>query len=583
MTVWANRHLLFSPSVLLAATAVLGLATASVAVAQPIQLIPRTMPAPAAEAAPAVDTTPAAPSGDGIQVQRLRPPDVSSAGTLDEGHGGLGATLWRGSDRGAVEGLVSTMPAPQRSPAARDLSRRLLLSIAEVPAGQPVAPSLLGLRAERLFALGDADGAAALARLAPPDLRDAKLARVGSEGALLKGDDISACDAAQRWVREDSDPYWLKVATYCRIVSGDTNGAALSLQLLREQGEDDPSFQALANLMLKQPGVKLDSLKQPTPLHIAMLRHLKRPPPVDAYADAAAPSLAALVQLGGGEPDQRLALLEAAEAIGAALPADLAKAYAAIPFTADERRAPDAVLAKLHDQPARATALMVQVAAAQGAAGAKGEALRRALAHAAQRGTLLQTARVLLPQAQAVPADTPYVPFGPAVLRVLLAGGDMNAARTWFPTLQGIDPDVAAQVYPLLLLTLDGVTLDPAAWQRWQASLSDLPPAERTRRIATAVLLVEAMGHTAPPEAWAAASTAQFNQGHSGSPMAARALPRAIAAKRRGEAVLLTLQMLGPRASDIGAVAASVAAWRDLGLLGEARAMALEAAIAYGL
>ena len=575
MTVWANRAPALSLLALLAATA---------AVAQPIQLIPRTAPpAAAAEAVPAAESAPVAPPADGIQVQSLRAPDVSSAGTLDDGNGGLGATLWRGSDRGAVEGLITTLPAPQRSPAARDLSRRLLLSIAEVPAGQPVAPSLLGLRAERLFALGDAEGAAALARLAPADLRDARLARVGAEGALLKGDDTAPCQTAQRWVREDSDPFWLKLATYCRIVGGDTNGAALSLQLLREQGEDDPSFQTLANLLLKQPGAKLDSLKQPTPLHIAMLRNLKRAPPADAYVDAPAPALAALVQLGGGDPDQRLALLEAAEAIGAATPADLARAYAAIPFTAEDRRAPDTVLAKLGDQPARATALTVQVVTAQTAAGAKGEALRRALVHAAQRGTLLQTARVLLPQAQAVPADTPYVPLGPAVLRVLLAGGEINAARTWFPMLQGIDPAVAAQVYPLMLLTLDGVTLDPAAWQRWQGTLGDLSPGDRARRIAAAVLLVEAMGHTAPPEAWSAAASARFDGSVNSAALARRALPRAVAAKRRGESVLLSLQVLGPRAADLGTAATAIAAWRDVGLLAEARALALEAAVAHGL
>ena len=86
-------------------------------------------------------------SSPGIAVTALDQPDPSSVGILTLDDGGFGVTLWAGSRRSLIEVLLPRIPAVTPSRALQSLRSRLLLTTAEVPAGEPVAPTFLGLRA----------------------------------------------------------------------------------------------------------------------------------------------------------------------------------------------------------------------------------------------------------------------------------------------------------------------------------------------------------------------------------------------------------------------------------------------------
>ena len=83
-----------------------------------------------------------APRG-GMKIQNLGGLNPDSVGILDDDKGGLGASLWRGSSRATVAGLLARMPVRYRSPTLRDLATRLLLTQAEAPRGLVVGGSLV--------------------------------------------------------------------------------------------------------------------------------------------------------------------------------------------------------------------------------------------------------------------------------------------------------------------------------------------------------------------------------------------------------------------------------------------------------
>jgi hypothetical protein len=587
MTAWASR---------LFAAAALALLAAPLA-AQPTQLIPL----PRQPTAPA-ETAPPAPSEPAerpvinpgpVQAVPLGALDPSSVGTLS-GDAGYGGDLWTGSDRGIVERLIALLPVNERSVAARDLARRLLLTTAAVPEGQPTAKSILGLRVERLAVLGLTDAASDLAQRAPAALADPKLARAATDALLLRNDTAAACAMQQIWVRDDTDPFWMKLGFLCRVGDSDLNTAALVLSLVREQGVDDPAFLALADVLTNVRGAKLDSLPQPSPLQYAMLRAAKRPPPADALATASPAVAAPLVDLGLGDMDQRLAAAERAESAGTLPAASRARLYAAVTFSAEDKRDIAATVGKLANNPPRAAALLYQAAAVQSVPVARGELLRRLWQHADERGLFATVARAALPLAQGFAPSDELAFMARDMTRALLAAGDARTARQWQQWLLARPADdasaaAAAQIWlPMLVATPGSAgTVATAAWDKWLEAAKDAPEAQRQRRAAVAIQLLEGLGYQVPPNALRDALGARGARGETPAPpLTLRGALLAADAGRRGETALYALHALGttgPAASDPGALSLVLASLRKAGFEADARALALEAVLANGL
>ncbi|MBF0306770.1 MAG: antifreeze protein, partial [Alphaproteobacteria bacterium] len=331
---------------LIAAVGVAGAAGVARAEA-PISLTPRssapltpTVPFESFEAVPAPRVEPPAPStgGGGIRVDALKPLDPAAAGLLDLQRGGLGDEMWSGSRLAVVQRLMPGLPATAPSHAMRALMQRLLLSQAAVPEGKSAGPSLIRLRVERLFAMGAVPEMLRLLDALPSTSVPADLLRFKIEGLLLEGDGPGACAESARLGR-GGDGFAGKLRVYCRLIADRSSEAALGLDVLREQGHFDPAFFAVAESVIGPPGAPgLDSLPDPSPLQVAMLRLAGQALPADA-ARSAHPAVLKAVAASTVTPiEVRLAAAEKAEAIGALPTEDLRKLYAATTFTEQQAK-----------------------------------------------------------------------------------------------------------------------------------------------------------------------------------------------------------------------------------------------------
>ena len=574
-------------------TAVVVLLGAGPAEAQPVPLLPR--PAPPAESpSPALATEVPVPTGaskpaddNRILVGPIGALDPSAIGALYDADGGLGVEMWRGSPRPLVETLIPMLPAVTRYAVAQSLARRLLLTAATVPDGELKAKSLIGLRLERLVAMGMADEARALGRLITAPIRDPVLHRALIDALWIVGDDAAACDRLRQLVREDSDPHWLKGLTVCQVAAGRQTEFGLAQALLRDQGVDDTTYFIIA-AALGDPKGAVASLAYPQPLYLAMLRAGRKPVPADALNGAGPAALAMIARSANATLELRLGAAEQAEAQGALTATALAKLYDEVKF--DSADGPAA-----NDRSPRAAAWLYQNARQQTVAVARAEALRRAWTLARERGGFDTAARVNLAATRELQPAADLVFVGAEIARALLAAGDGPAAGTWWQFLRqraGIGDADAAQaaagLWPLLAIAGTAPTgWDEAGFRSWLDRPGEATGEVRAQQAAIALVLMDAAGVPVPPERWQDYYGASAPGGSAGVPPALwHGLAAAAEGGRRGETVLFALLMLGsggPRTADPMTLATVASALRRVGLETDARALALEAALARGL
>lgn len=589
-------------------------AAALPALAQPIRLIPPggepsqgqpgpvqqqppilPQPTPAQSNTPPVDSAPPQPrpsdlqGANGFVIEQLRAPDPSSAGLLDDSNGGLGSAMWQGTSLRQAVQAIGILPAPVASPALRDLQRRLLLTTAQVPAGDPGTPSLLGLRIAQLYKLGFVAEAEQLAVPKPADLKDPIFQQLPVEAALLRNDINRACELANQGLREDGAAYWQKMVVLCRYHAKDIAGGDLALSLWRDGGGDDPPFNALAAAMRGDARAKVDTLGGASPLHFAMLRAAGRPLPKDTLDVAPPALLAALAAYDKTDAESRLAAAERAARYGAFSSDKLAEAYAAFEIPENQR----AALAAGKEKSARAAAFLYQAAKATNDAKTRADLVRQAYELAQARELLFPTAAVFKPLlADLMPNET-NIAAAPAVIRLALAANDTGIARLWHNTLLTMQPerdkagDMAAQAWPLLLLSgAEGEWRD-SRYEAWLATLDSLRAPERNARITLLLTLAEGTGIPVPPERWDILLTPAGNDARPAPSIAIwRSLQRASEAKAKAETAALALALLGPNGAqdaDGQSLATALGALRHVGLEADAKRIALEAALQRGL
>ncbi|MCK5275255.1 MAG: hypothetical protein KAR37_11445, partial [Alphaproteobacteria bacterium] len=171
-SIWPGKALAFAIFLTLAASPALAQGPAE---GGALPLTPEGAPAALDAPPPAlpgemVDIAPAGDEGiSGIEIGDLEELDPDSGGILDVSMGGLGVDMWAGTDRARLLRLLSQLPASYDSPTLHDLARRLLLSsaIAPVRGETDAETSLIGLRIERLAAMGLAGAVAEMMTIAP--------------------------------------------------------------------------------------------------------------------------------------------------------------------------------------------------------------------------------------------------------------------------------------------------------------------------------------------------------------------------------------------------------------------------------
>ncbi len=576
---------------------------------QPLRLVPpaalgpTNVPAPSGGVPRTVIEAPAtisAGSSSAIEVNPLADIAPDSIGTLDPGAGGFGIEMWRGSDRRIVTRLLGLLPDTMSSRGMRALARRLLTSIASPPISQfeiadEVEQSLLGLRIERLMTLGEVAALNDLLAVVPSRRDDELRARTRVDALLLAHDTTEACRLVRNGIASYHQvPYWQKAMVLCQMIAGDVDQMMLGLDLLRERGgDDDPVFFALTGALFgAEPVIPEDATL--TPLHLAMLQTIGIPLPPGQVARAAPALLLAIAQMPNLDIEQRAAAVQRASAMGLLDGAALARVYDGFSFTPEELAG--AIGATETMAGVRLHALLYQAARDQNLPASRAEILRVALELGAAEGLYQALVPVYLPLLLEVPVTPTLSWFAADAGRALYAAGRYEQASAWLMLGRQealINPragTAAASLWPYsrlaggTALTTDGTL---ATWRALRAGMGAGGGDVGLNRGQTLLRAVfQALGER-DPLSWGQIA-AEGEVANRIAPNAALlyALDEASESRRIGETVLLALIVLGaegPGESHAYALSAALTALTRVGLEAEARALAIEAALASGI
>lgn len=533
------------------------------------------------------------PGSPAIEVGELGSVSPDSGGTLEESMGGLGIDMWSGTPRSTIIRLLPQMPERHSSPALQDLARRLLLSAAVAPTRKPGDPetSLMGLRVERLEAMGLTGAVVDMIALAPDRETDPYLLRAAIDNRLLLGNVEDACEEAAG--PSDALPrlYWEQVIVFCQAHSGNTAGAAFGANVLAEDGQvQDPAFFALADALIGGRQARIESLADPTPLHLAMARAANVALPSDALETDSPLILRALADSPVVTPGVRLEAAERAAMAGAIGQHRLAERYAALEFGADDLA--NAISRADGKRTAVERALLYQAARLHEVPAARAAAVRKALEVGAQDGMYLLTARVHRSLLEEFEPSAELAWFGADAARALYVLGRPDLADLWVETVRrfGEKPEhkrAAELLWPLARLADEVPGWRDAGHDRWIAALQESTGATWTQRAGLAYALLEAFGEPVPDENWSMLMNgASRTDTLAVDPAYLRSFRLAAADDRRGETALLAILLLGPSGvKDAGSVvvAAIIEGLTTVGLASDARRLAVEAALEGGL
>lgn len=550
--------------------------------------------APVDEAVPGIpDPGSEPPAAPAVEVGELGTVDPDSGGMLEESMGGLGIEMWSGTPRSRIVRLVPQLPARHSSPALQDLARRLLLSTAVVPPRGPEDPgaSVMGLRVDRLEAMGLVGAVVDMIALAPDRDTDPYLLRAAIDNRLLLGDVAEACKSAAE--AKDTLPrlYWEQVTVLCQAVSGDTAAAAFGTNVLAEGGElDDPAFFTLAEALVGGGKRKIKSLTDPTPLQLAMALAAKVPLPSDVLETDSPLILRALADSPAVSDRVRLEAAERAALAGAIGPNRLAERYAALEFGPDEL---SKAISRAEDKrTAMERGLLYQAARLQDVPAAKAAAVQKALQVGAEDGMYLLAARVYQPLLEAFDPAGELAWFGADAARALYVLGRPDLAELWVDTVQrSAENDDARRavdlLWPLARLAAQTPDRQEAEHDRWLAALREAAGPDWHQRAGLAYDLLEAFGEPVPDADWSALMVSPSRPNSlAADPAYLRAFRVAVSEDRRGETALLTILLLGSSGVEYAGpdlMSEVIEGLTAVGLASDARRLAIEAALAGGL
>ena len=585
---------------LVLALALAGAGQSAAAAEAPRSILPIEAPTETTPAAPGAvpDAVPDAVPGDtapkaGIDVAALDAVTVEGIGPLDQGTGGFGDALWADTPRLIIEDLIRRLPIVTGSRALANLRRRLLTSAATVPPpGSVAAESLLLLRAKALLRSDDLAQLGALLAIVPASYHDEALSLLTADAAFLIDDLPHACALASAWVSRSEKAYWQKALIFCEAMAGSWERADFGIELLTELGESDSVFFALMqNLRVADAGAADIPLITAAlrPLDIAILRGTRTALPEPGDVTTLPPGmLRSYLQVPQGALATRMALAERAEEVGVIDQADLANIYLSLAENAEQ-------LAAALDADARRRISLYFAAVGHVSSFGTGQAIIEARKHAMVEGRYGQMARLFGPLVGGLQASPDYAWFAPDGALLHVANGKHEAARPWIRLMdreRSADADVEAgwhRARPLIWLAAGGDLLEADAemLRDWQRAVQERDPANAVAGTALLCGLLEALDEVVPADVWRDLALAEgAATGHHVDLAMLRALTRASAAGRTGEAVAFVLIAMGEGAvggKPPALLVAAVAALKRLGLDRDARRLAFEIAMAAGL
>jgi hypothetical protein len=543
------------------------------------QAPPSALPGQAPRAAPGRTDLP-------VSVDKLAAVDPDSVGLIGDGDGGLGVAMWRGTSRAFAVELVGSIPAPVASPAMRSLARRLLLTTATAPEGKSDDGPLLLARAKKLTELGVVADASELIRAAPAGASDERMAQLEVEGLFYANDNSGACARVRG--ADFQSGYWQRALAYCLALAGEGEKATVISDLLRERGgEGSTAFFGLIDAVTGDKSAKIDLPAEPSALELSMMRAASRKLP-DAVAQS---SRAAVLRVMALSPNAdlaaRLAAAERAAELGAIDPAQLAEINAGVPFTPED--VSKALSIAESQWGSRARSLLLRAALGQSVPAARMEALKRGFSLAHDKGGLAAFRVVILPALEGFAPSGETMPVAADVGTTLYDLGRAKDAGIWYAAVERAAPsneDAArawTALWPPSQLAVKPGEWDKAMVAKWRAAQGPAGNEAAGRaRAATVFALFEALNQPFPSEAWTGLLGGPKAEAVAPpDPALIYALDHVAREGRRAETVALALQAIGPggpAAASPLALGVVASALSRVGLEGDARALAVEAA-----
>jgi hypothetical protein len=587
---------------------------------RPLQLLPEQLAEP--------EDTLSEP--EDISVGALEAPSLDRIGLIDTLGGGFSDTLWRDSDLETLQKILPQIPERILSPAQRILAKRLLLSSGAPPttltgalqslgpvSAAPNATSsqwLLETRVTRLAAMGAWDDALAMIELVPLADMTETIRRLRVDAYLVLNRLGDACSDIQAALNRAPDTHWQKMQVFCHVVNGQTSAADLGLSLLREQQIDDAAFfwaAEFARGINSEPPV---SMETPAPLILAMLRIANTPIPdaVIRWGDAMTFGLLAELPLATEDANgDEKSSDEEEELRRAAAEARLLLAEEAVElgtFRADDLRvlyrdliidtAAEPSLDEISPADVRGRVRLFQSALAHTVPTARAEVIARALeiVRIDMGGTgpsLATLGMVYAPLLRGIRPSADMVWFSGSAARGLLAAGEFDAARDWLNLAKSMArssqeaSQIADNLWPLeRLLTVGAKARLPAgAMDAWAATVPE-GAVNHGREIL--LNLFAAFGDPVTTADWQPVlnGSRTMERGPAVAPHIWNGLTLSARDRRVGEAAAFALIALGDEGPAFAAphtLAKVIATLMAIGREQDARALAIEAALALGL
>jgi hypothetical protein len=471
----------------------------------------------------------------------------------------LPGAFWHGTTRRMTDLLLARMPDTP-SPALQSLMRRLLLSSAGAPEGPDEGDRTLpGLRAAALLRLGELDAArAAIAAIPERDRGPALPLAVAADA--ISGNIGRACTTVREAVRRDQGAFWQSALIACQALQGETEQASLGLQLLAEErAPRDEALGAAVEVLAGRPSAtaagRAESLD---PLTLRLLVKARQPL-APALVESLRPDLALCLARDEEAPaGTRLAAAERAARFGALPPDQLRALYT------DNTGGGEPGDEPVVDHSRRFAAIERAVTATERLhrIGRFAEAFG-----ASQPGSFTLGAQLVLPALRQIEPDPSLTGSAPLVSRLLLAAGDIRAARRWSALVSGTEAPALRFLLALAIGNEEQV---------------ETPP------VPVLVALSAALGQPIPPADWVRLpTTSRADTGAPSPPPAAWLdLAEAAQAKRIGETVLAAVIVAVPTgtlSTDPVVLFTAVSGLKRVGLDADARRLAVEAALAAGL
>lgn len=440
-----------------------------------------------------------------VQVNTLQKINPDTAGVLDLQEGGFGIGMWKGTSQQLLSTMITRLPVNIKSKTMRVLMKRLLLSAALLPEGMAGDGSYVAHRVSLLSSMGDISGVNKLLDATPGRSKIKQLVRYESEARFLANDNARACSLAAQQISIESSPYWQKAFIFCQALAGEHDKAALGVALLQEIGDEDEPFFSLIETLAGNP-TKIESLPDPTPMHLSIARVAKTELPNDVVVSSRPGILRTIAVSPNASVEIRLEAAERAEIAGALDVDTLRQLYTSISFS-DQDLANPLSKAEAESGPL-SRALLYRTSLIQTVPTAQAEVAAKALSLGREGGRYISIVRVFLPVLKRIPPTAELAWFAPEIIRAFLASGEMDSASPWFSLLHTSaqhnpkSADALIALLPVARLAGFSYSLEWGPnrliewWQKFSKDTGSV------NKAALLYNLLEALGDDVPHEAW---------------------------------------------------------------------------------